>query len=323
MKKQKILLLLLSLFSFSLLSQQSYYINLNAGYGFKQINDDLGSPFDEIGLIDIKMNTDSSILVKPLTGTLGSGLKLGLGAGYMISSNVGLEVQFNYYKSPEITLGTQESPKYNASHKVKTFRVTAIPTLVFKLGSGKFKPYLKAGLIIPLHGRTDSYVRIQDREGRLLDSYLVEGFLGVDLSTIDPSSIQIDILVDTDIEGQSFGKFSLGVQTTLGLSYHINDHLAINAELYHETISIPIKSSEITKFDLAVDLSGLPINIPIKELSEVSPYYVEIIYLDELTSQSNNEAYNSNFDPEKPKEDLSFKNNYNSLGIQVGLSYFF
>ncbi len=324
MKKTILLFVLGTFMSLSLTAQKSFYLQFNTGYGFQGLKDDLGSPFSEVGSLDFTLNADSSLLAKIPQGTLGDGFKAELGAGYMFNPNFGVELLLGYVSSPTTALADYQSAGYTALHEVQSYRVVTEPQLVFRAGTGKLQPFVKAGLVIPLFGISNTTVNIVDKEGRLLVETIEDALGGIELPPgIDLS--QLGVTAQVAIEATSKSKFTIGFQSSLGLSYQLGEKIILNGAFFYEVLSLPIASSEIQQYDIDVDLGGLtlPIPIPIPDFETLDTIDKETTYVNSLTENSNNPLYNSNPDVTQPLEDLSFKNNYNSMGVEVGISFMF
>ncbi len=322
MKKTIILFVLGIFMTLSLTAQKSFYLQLNTGYGFQGVKGDLGSPFSEVGALDFVLNADSSLLAGIPQGTLGDGIKAELGAGYMFNPNFGVELLFGYVSSPTTALADYQSDGYTALHEVQSYRVVTKPQLVFRAGTGKLKPFVKTGLVIPLFGQSNTTVNITDKEGRLLLETLEDALGGIELP-IEIDLSQLGVTTQADIEAVSKSSFTIGLQSSIGLSYQLGEKIMLNGAFFYEVLSLPIASSEIQRYDIDVDLGGLTLPIPIPDFETLDTIDKETTYVNSLTENSNNPLYNSNPDVTQPLEDLSFKNNYNSMGVEIGISFVF
>lgn len=310
------------------------YLNLQGGYLIEAFGDDLDTPFrTEIGDDDLLIEEDGRTSFKALQGTSGAGATATFGIGYMFSKHIGIELQANYLKTTEVLLAQTQTPDYQAFHKTDGWRVSASPLLVLSTGGEKVSLYNKTGLIVPLTGVINSTVSIQDQRGALAPLFLPL----FDLSELGvPTELLAAFLADgtiktnaaVDIEAETFGAFSVGFSSTMGLNYQISKNLGVYVE--GNLISLSIKAAETTYKSSSVDftitestnplLNPEALNMLLAESPLETPLYLsETTYVDELTENSNSQDTNPNFDPNQAAEELSFKNNYNAVGFQVGL----
>jgi hypothetical protein len=216
-------------FSQDTTSFKRFYIETSAGFGFPLVNDELQSPRPEVGLVDHLMRSDSSISVKPVQGTLGSGWRFALNAGYMFHRNFGFELQFNYVRSLSILMSRTSSPTYKAEHLLRSTRVEITPQLVFVAGIQKWQIYSKSGVILPVWGVVDSEISVSDQEGRVIQSVVGGTFP--------------DVHAEVSAKAKTYAKFSFGFQTRLGVAYQANDWLSIFAEGSFAALSVRAKET--------------------------------------------------------------------------------
>lgn len=300
----------ISSFSFGQESKpKKFYLETVGGYGFPLVNDDLGSTYELIGIADRLVRADSSISIKPAQGTQGPGWQFSLNAGYMFHPNIGVEAQISYLKSNPILIGRNVSPTFQAEHSVVGERIDIAPQLVLSFQfREKWSLYSKSGVIIPIWGRSRSEINIDDQEGRVF-----EQLIGVP----NPSAS-----AEVRIRASTFGKFSYGFQTRLGVGYSALDWLTVFGEV--KFVALTIRSKEDRADDVNVQFfnkqTGEPgLLITEDDLEEIDK---TTVYLNELTENSNNPEVNPNSDSNKPLEGLMRKDNFNQLAISFGLRFY-
>ena len=300
----------ISSFSFGQESKpKKFYLETVGGYGFPLVNDDLGSTDELIGIADRLVRDDSSISIKPAQGTQGPGWQFSFNAGYMFHPNIGVEAQISYLKSNPILIGRNVSPTFQAEHYVLGERVDVAPQLVLNFQfQEKWSVYSKSGVIIPIWGRSKSEIDIEDKEGRV-----AEAFLGIP----NPG-----VSANVRIRASTFGKFSYGFQTRLGVGYAALDWLTVFGEV--KFVALTIRSKEDRAEDINVQFSNsqtgeLGLLITEDDLDEIDK---RTVFVNELTENSNNPEVNPNADSSKPLEDLMRKDNFNQLAISFGLRFY-
>lgn len=285
-----------------------FYVETSGGYGFPLVNDDLGSTNDLIGKVNRLVRADSSISILPVQGTQGPGWQGGFNIGYMFYPNIGFEVGLTYLRSNRFLLAQDQTPTFQAEHSIVGERLDIIPQLVLNFGfKEKWSVYSKSGLVIPVWGRSKSEIKIDDQEGRLVYEYI-----GINNPNTHGS---------VRIKASTFGKFSYGFQTRLGVSYKALDWLSVFGEVKFMALTIRSKEDRFDEVDIRLfDVNtGNGTVITEDGLDEIDK---RTIFVDELTENSNNPEVNPNADPNRPLEELSRKDNFNQLGLSIGLRFF-
>jgi hypothetical protein len=306
------LILFLSLVAASTFAQESqpkkFYMEIMGGYGFPLVNDDLGSTNDLIGKVNRLMRTDSSSSILPVQGTQGPGGYVSLNAGYMFHPNIGFEIGAYYLKSTRFLLAKNITPTFQAEHTIVGERLDLIPQLVLNINlAEKWSLYSKSGLVIPVWGRSSSEIKIDDQEGKLVYEYT---------GLTNPNTHG-----RVRIKASTYGKFSYGFQTRLGVGYKALDWLSIFGEV--KFVALSIRSKEDRFDDVEISLfdanTGNGITLTEDDLDEIDKCSV---FVDELTENSNNPTVNPNPDPNRPMEELARKDNFNQLGVSIGLRFY-
>lgn len=299
------------LISISSFSQDStkfrkFYIEIGGGYNFPIVNDELQSPREQVGTLDHLMREDSSLSVRPVQGTLGSGWKSSVNVGYMFHPNIGIEFQFNYVRGEDILMSRINTPTYNAEHSLLSQRVEATPQLVLNHQMKRWGIYSKSGVIIPLWGYVESTITVDDQEGRA-----VEGILGYPVAGLQAK---------VNAQARSNPRFSYGFQTRLGVSFQASNLISIYAEAHYAALSIRAKETITEEMDIELTNvnGGTPLFITADDLDAIE---INSNYVDEITETSNNPLYNPNVDLDKPLDEPAFKDNFNSVGVSIGVRF--
>ncbi|MFA5573731.1 MAG: outer membrane beta-barrel protein [Brumimicrobium sp.] len=274
------------------LQAQKLYLEIGGGYGWALPETVLGA--DNYQDFD---NPDNSY-EKNMLGTLGQGANITLTPGYMFNKYVGVELGFNYFVGAETVMdnrNTNDPEKYGYDKTVaNSNQFRALPSLVFNTGGEKVYGYAKAGLVLPLAGYTTG-IKDQKKITHLLPAGLIE--------------------TKIDVETKTSGSFTIGYRGALGLGYKVFDFMDINLEVFYTSLNVKAKRRDFTSFKYnGVDIVGDP---------STAKYVLEIDYVDELTSESNNELTNPNYDVNKPKEELATKTNFSQLGVQLSIKFNF
>lgn len=267
-------------------NSQGFYVDLNAGYGF-------GIPSSVIGVEKYVDKTGGGESTENnIYGSLGKGLNISLNPGYMISKNIGVELGFNYFLGSKTTMAetTTSDPDLFDRTTAISKQVRIIPSVIFNTGGDKLYGFAKAGVVLPVAGSTKGSREVS--------------------STIPTVGI-----MNTKVESTTKGSLSLGFRGAIGIGYNFTDLIGINFEVFGTALNVKAKTRVFDSFVTTVD--GVVDDLP-------SPtYYNEVNYVDKLTSTSNNDHYNTDFDKDKPKDELATKTNFNQFGFSLGIKFRF
>lgn len=320
------------------------FVRVNAGYGFEA-----GSTVQGVN--------ETREFRKNIYGTTAPGFNLGVGVGYMFNKYIGVELggyytfgvsKFSEVESEVLGLGLQaagnEFNLLNAyifeeyTHRSKQFRIT--PSVIVKGGDGRVVPYAKFGMLIPVAGKTSTDVVGRLSSDAIPTSVDILGF-PVTLPGFDPGGVSLVGTVDA--EAESFGQFSMGFEGALGAEIELTDMISVFGEVNFSTLHIKSKETKVLKYDGTYALDGSPLSIEDLEgafdfvgidisfsslglyenISEVPTSEAHFIYVDELNASTNNAAFNENFDPDLPEDQLARKDNNSSVGINIGVKFNF
>lgn len=308
-KIMKKLTLLGALFMASLtVNAQRFYLDFNFGYGFGIPGNILGEKSHTDIVNGVKYKTSSN-----LTGSIGNGLNLQLTPGYMINDNFGVELGINYFIGSKTTMGqstsslTMSAGGLNFDNEdfssrkdvANSSQLRIAPAVLISTGISKtVSGYAKLGIIMPLMGSTIVNTSVKN-------AHIVSGEI-----------VRDDVKVKTEISGAP----SFGFKGALGINYNITDNLSIFGEVFAASLNIKQKSRKTQSY-----------KIDGQEIIETLPAYnKDILYVDELTPESNNgdisttdPSYSSTKDITAAKQELFQKTSFSQMGFQLGIKYTF
>ena len=323
-------------------TSKGIYFGLKTGYTIPVAKSTIGSPRTEVGNRIIFSSNEGgfSYSEKNPFGSRGAGIIIAGSVGYMFSENFGLEMELSFLRGTQIldasrdeyvldTIGNS-SRRYFSEQFSYTNMLRAAPMLVVSGDpSKKFIPYAKFGVLLPMAGKTIVEVNIIDETGELADDLLP--VLNTELAdSIASKGIYIPIPTTSNIKAKTSGAFSLGFTAKFGGAYSINDKWLVFTELEMNMLTVKTKETEFTDFYAEVPEELTIVAETILEIDNIQNIYdfddiPEIlrltIYEDELT-ESSNSTYTSARKNE-PYQQLTFRENYNSFGLLLGIRYTF
>ncbi len=302
--------------SFSCLGQNGFYVQLRGGYGIPAAKDDLGSPLPELGNGDYSISDLGNVSDKSTFGTLGEGVNVGIGLGYTITENLIVELGFAYTKGPKLLDARINTPTYKAEQYSKATGFALSPNLIIQANS-KIKPYVKFGFALPIAGFIITDVDIIDDENRLACRLVDCG----GSPTLPGASLHTEL----HATAKTHAKAALGFSGGAGVRFPIGDHLSFFTEVNVITLTLKSKDTKYSSYNIQAIgdlLPGIPVDIA-QTIEDLDIYDKEIIYLDELTQNSNNADYNPDYSVDKPIEQRSLKSNLNNISLNVGVQYNF
>jgi opacity protein-like surface antigen len=340
-----------SLFVLFLHAQESgkgLFLSFKGGYSIPVANSTIGSPRSEVGnriLVSSEEGTYNYSEKNPF-GSRGAGASFSGSLGYMFSDHLGVEFEVSFLRSTKILDGSRDetiientfSRNYFAEQYSYTNMLRVSPMLIVSGNPNKkFIPYAKMGILLPLAGKTIVEVNISDKTGQLAEELLP--VINPDLSNelnhlFDSLSLDIPIPADAFIKAKTAGAFSLGFTSKIGCAYAINDKWQIFGELEMNMLTIKAKETKFTEANITVSDAGLLALAETLLGKEIQADYgiydlPEILrlttYQNELTENSNS-SYNitgSTYNRNAPYEQVTFRDNYNSFGLQFGVKYKF
>jgi hypothetical protein len=342
--KFKSLVFLVALISQHLIAQESTFWNKSAisfktGFTIPAASTTVGSPREEVGNEFLRINKNGEFSQKSSTGSRGAGYSFSGSFSYMFNDNFGVDVELSYLRSSnindafiDIDTSNVEGKRYFAEQTsfTKMFRIA--PMIVVQGNKEKkFQPYAKFGLLMPLFGATYINMYIDDETG--LQAYRL-------LPVINPGDIEImeqnfgifpPIPTESTVEAKTLGAFSLGFASRFGVNMKVGEKISVFAELESNMLSVKAKNTEVTKFRTEVsnkELADFANSIGITTVyntEDIPNIIINTNYVDEVNQNSNRsfDTNAANFDKNKPLEQKSFRDNYNSFGLFVGVKYSF
>lgn len=300
-----------------LAAQQNFYVQLRTGYGIPAANDDLGSPLSELGDGDYSLSETGMISDKSIYGSLGKGVNVGIGLGYYITEQLIAELGFAYTTGPRILDARIKTPDYFAEQYSQASGFVMAPSLVMQTAGEKVKLYLKVGASVPIGGEIITTITAVDDDNRLVCRFLDCGG-----GTSHPTA---DLHVELDAEGKTTGLPTIGFSSGIGIRYLIGARTSVFSEVNFVALTIESKETIYTKFDIIANgdvFPGVPLEATIG-LDDFDTYEKHVKYVEELTENSNNQAYNAAYSTDLPMDDRALKTNLNNLSLNVGVQYSF
>lgn len=205
MKKIGILFLMIILFS-GAMNAQKYYARLGVGVA-------LGLGYYDPVYEDHTITTTSDKSVFK-NSSLGSGLNINLGGGYMFSKYIGVDLGLNEFIGFGVKTKLDRNIPGNSStinDKTKSSMFQVIPALVITPGlEGKINPYGRFGIILGLMNR----VKYEYDE------------------TTDATPEKSTLVVNTEKSKETRkGGVALGYSVAVGADYNLSEKLSLYAEI--------------------------------------------------------------------------------------------
>lgn len=291
-------------------SAQGFYGDINVGYGFGapgRLHND-GTGLGTTSHTDI-VNGVQTTTRKAINGGVGGGINIQLTPGYMFNDHIGVELGLNYYLGNNVLVQegtsslTQTNVNINAmewnsgSAHAKSGQFRILPTLVLSTGaSNKVSGYAKLGLVLPIAGSTTLTSTTVDKE-----------ITGVNLNgpIIETETVESEMKIK--------GAFTVGFKGAAGVNFMVSDKIGIFAEAFFTNLHISRKSAEVTQYTV----NGAD------RLGQMTNYAKEVEYVTELNASSNNFGYNASSNLNNARQELTSGNNYNQIGVAVGVKFNF
>lgn len=272
---------------------------IGAGVGVSQ--DAFGVPLVE--------RDSNNIVVQQNTifGTFGGGGRFGLAGGYWFTPAFGAEIDVHYFQGFKQLYGGSTSPiGNNYRRQAYSYQLRATPSLVVQATEGKFRPFARFGVVLPLWGRL-----------------LVEEDWTYNSSRGERSK-------QTDI----YGKFSLGFESSVGVTFAVNERLGIYVQATYTGLRIRSERAKVSK-DVEVATDGTVTD----RLESAEVIFTEVEFQDVMTSESNTNALitafiddlpddvvvliSNSLDVDRPLNLPTQSSNSNALFFTLGVQYTF
>jgi hypothetical protein len=239
----------------------------------------------------------------------GQGINVGFKIGYMINRYVGVDLGVTYQSSstfmasqtltfyqPDSTGQSLPTGGYlSCQLSTKSQNLTLSPSVTASFDKPKFKcyPYIRAGLVLPVwtqisHNTTMNLIGVS--------SY------GLDMAPYFLGS-------QTNVSLQTYGAFSVGFNGAIGAGFHANPFTTLFVEINGQYLSLKATQTNVTQWAAdGQDLTG-----------ERGAYRLQFNYVNKLTASANNATYNTNYDINSPKQELSPVFPFSNIGFNIGV----
>ena len=258
---------------------------------------------------------------KILTGSYGAGTRAGLSVGYNFSRYVAAELTANYYHSKQNLMTHQVTTIQGTSTRAGEVRsnghVNALdvaPSLVISPGlTGKFNPYVRFGVVVPVWGRL-----IIETEG-----YRLSGVTG------QPTlSAQTNIQRKEEVKPNA----TIGFQGALGVTYKAGGRLSLFLETEYRNIPVVGKSKEVTAYaettNVINNANGSTVSSSSRNIDGLSTAERYTTYHTTIDQSSNTPTGTTDpahptqtqyKDNTKPADDLRSYINIGGMGLNLGI----
>ena len=243
---------------------------------------------------DVTINADGTTRVKSLNGTLGSGFKGNLTAGYMFNKYVGAEISFNYFDGDKKTIGKLSTPEINSEAVAYLRGLDISPAILITPGFDKLNPYARVGALLTAAGKLT---------------------IESDVLAINAAGPDTDVKVEALTEVTA--KFSVGFVGALGATYPIGKNLSVFGEVEFKNFSIKSKSAEIKEYVTTGISGGNTFLIPGQQLADLPQSEKNFNFSDD---------YNGTVLGDDPNQARTIPTqfvNASGIGVNVGIRYSF
>jgi len=293
---------------------KDWYVTFSAGYGIPFLSTNKRSPLKEIGDKDWYQK-NGELSVKPLFGTNGGGFAFNLGWGHMFNKYIGIDVLHTIAWHPEQLDARIDLDTYYATQKTGTFGIYISPHLIMRWDNGKrFGITGKAGLVMPIFGKTQSRAYILDKQGRIIET--LGGYPVIPLAL--PGLIGLEI--ELSANAHTSYKPTVGVSASIGFDVKLSKRVTFFAEARVQAYTINLKETIFDEFKQTSSINVLGFKIPapngllvipsnVNSAAEAPEFLVHYIYRNEITKESNTARYGFkeiiNLDPNIPEVDIT------------------
>ncbi len=322
MVKNKLFIAALMLLAFST-SKAQFTLRIGGGYagpGLQNTEGVLGPKVDPLtanvdALVPMADVNDSAVTYKPVHGSFSSGGNVTIAAGYMFADIIGLDLGVSYAHSSTISsyqvrlLAPGSGAYIYAKTNAFSYGIAISPAITLTAAKTGWKvyPYGRFNLVLPV-------------AGKLTDNLTIDGPTGFTLNT-SPTWLG----GHTQVQLVTEGTLSLGFGGAIGVAYRPVPFLSIFAEINGQYLNVKGKSSTVTQWDATSTVGGVTTttsDLGTTQQGKRGAYRDQFTYVDQLNSKSNNAAYNPNYDPNKPKEDVRPTSPASNLGFNIGVTFY-
>ncbi len=233
-------------------TQAQVYVRADAGVGFAVGQDAFGVPSVE--------RDSNNVVVQQNTifGTFGGGARFGAVGGYWFTPSFGAELNVHYFQGFKQPYGSSTSRTGNSyNRQAYSYQLRATPSLVVQAPTGKWRPFARVGVVLPLWGRLIveedwTYTTARGQRNKQTDIY---------------------------------GKFSVGFESSIGVNYAINERLGVYVQATYTGLRIRSERAEVTKDEEVATDGTLTDN-----LEGANIILTQVEFQDVMTKESNTNA---------------------------------
>jgi opacity protein-like surface antigen len=293
---------------------KDWYITVSGGYGIPFLSTNKRSPLKEIGDKDWYQK-NGELSVKPLFGTNGGGFAMNVGWGHMFNKNIGIDVTHTFAWHPEKLDARIDLDTYYASQKTGTFGIYISPHLIMRWENGKrFGMTGKAGLVLPVFGKTQSRAYILDKQGRIIET--LAGYPIIPLAIPGLIGLEIELIAKASTSYHP----TVGVSAAIGFDVKLSERVTLFAEARVQAYTVKLKETIFDEFQQTSSINVLGIKIPapdgllvipsnVSSAAEAPKFLTHYVYRDEITEESNTARYGFkeivNLNPNIPEVDIN------------------
>jgi hypothetical protein len=266
---------LVILFSFTQLYPQQFYLKASGGYG--------------IGIAPDVITTSNQIVADGVTSasrgsetfSFGKGVDAAVAAGYHLTSNMSLELEFGYHKSAAVNYASSYSESSftdNGKFELSAYSFNILPSVVFSTELDAVKPYVKVGPLI--------------------------SFAGVDYIVDEVSiPVQDNTNYNFHLKYEYRGGITFGISSAIGVEYNVGSNVSLMFEINNKNMAYAPEEGELTEYRM----NG------VSRLEELGDEYKKFSFKESLSA---NEVQSSGdqIKTEYPFSSLSFL-----LGVSIEL----
>lgn len=277
---------------------KDWYITVSGGYGIPFLATNKRSPLKEIGDKDWYQK-GGDLSVKPLFGTNGGGFAMNVGWGHMFNKHIGIDVTHTIAWHPEQLDARIDLDNYYATQKTGTFGIYVAPHLIMRWDNGKrFGVTGKAGLVLPIFGKTTTRAYILDKQGRIIETL---GGL-----PILPISIPGLLGLEIEIVGKAHTSYNptVGVSASIGFDVKVSKRVTFFSEIRVQAYTITLKETIFDEFKQTskINVLGIKLDAPegllaiptnVANVDEAPEFLKHYVYRKEITNESNTARYNT------------------------------
>lgn len=275
---------------------KDWYITVSGGYGIPFLSTNKRSPLKEIGDKDWYQH-GGDLSVKPLFGTNGGGFALNVGWGHMFNKHIGIDVTHTIAWHPEKLDARIDLDTYYATQKTGTFGIYISPHLIMRWDNGKrFGMTGKAGLVLPIFGKTSTRAYILDKQGRIIETL---GGL-----PILPLNIPNLLGLEIEIVGRAHTSYqpTVGVSASIGFDVKLSQRVTFFSEIRVQAYTIKLKETIFDEFKQTskINVLGIKLDAPegllaipsnVANADEAPEFLKHYVYRNEITEESNTARY--------------------------------